>query len=265
MNFILIDGSYYVFYRYHAIRMWWSKAFSDAPEKVPEESIEFMNKFTDTFSNKLFEIEKKNKIISPIRIVAKDCPRKNIWRTKIYPEYKATRNKESRVGMFMKKAYADLFVNPFTHAVIHDPALEADDCIAITTKHILDTYPDCHIWIITSDTDYLQLANKNITIMDLKGRILTDSKKCTGDCKIDLLCKIIGGDTSDNIPSVFTRCGAKTAYKYATNDVLLQKKLSESKDARDAFTRNSLLIDFNNIPTEIVTSFKETCLKNKKF
>ena len=58
----------------------------------------------------------------------------------------------------MKKSF---FENAGVGAVLEHPSLEADDCIAITVKYILDKHdePDLKIHIITSDMDYLQLAS----------------------------------------------------------------------------------------------------------
>ena len=50
--------------------------------------------------------------------------------------------------------------------------LEADDCLAILTKNILQKYPLANITIITSDIDYLQLAKPNVNLYDFLDVIL---------------------------------------------------------------------------------------------
>ena len=92
--------------------------------------------------------------------------------------------------------------------------LEADDCIAITTREVLKKYPDAEIYIVTSDMDYLQLLSDNVHIYNLKYKLLTDSKTAFHDPKKNLFCKIVMGDKSDNIPGIFSKCGIKTAEKY---------------------------------------------------
>lgn len=261
MNFILIDGSYYVFYRYFALCLWWKKARNEDDPEDPVESPRFIQKFSDIFCNKLLALEKKLKIQNPIRLVAKDCPRKDIWRTAIYPTYKGTRKNTHNIKPFMKLAYTDLFTPPFVQATLLHPNLEADDCIAITAKHILEKYPDSHVWIIASDTDYLQLAQERVSILDLKGKFITENKKSTGDHRKDLLCKIIGGDSSDNIPGIFNRCGQVTTLKYANNIPLLEKTLMENPDAQKKYKQNEMLIDFNQIPLQHINSFKKHCLR----
>ena len=71
----------------------------------------------------------------------------------------------------------------------------------------------------------------------------------------DLFCKILTGDISDNIPSVFPKCGPKTAIKYFENRELLEKKLQESETYRTTYELNKKIIDFNNIPEELVEEF----------
>jgi hypothetical protein len=63
------------------------------------------------------------------------------------------------------------------------------------------------------------------------------------------------GDISDNITSVFPKCGPKTALKYYENKELFQTKLNSSPDFQKRYQLNSTLVDFNNIPQELVTEF----------
>ena len=46
--------------------------------------------------------------------------------------------------------------------------------------------------------------------------------------KNDLLIKILMGDTSDNIPSVFPKCGIKTAQKCIEDDNFFKKKMANN-------------------------------------
>ena len=61
--------------------------------------------------------------------------------------------------------------------------------------------------------DYLQLADDNIKIINLKYKDLQKSKNSTGDKECDLFCKIILGDKSDNIPGIFKKVWNKNSYK----------------------------------------------------
>lgn len=260
VNYILIDGSYFMFYRYYAIANWYklSKREPELDVENPINNTTFMDKFVSTFQTKMMEIPKRLKLENNVIIVGKDCHRKDIWRTKIYKDYKATRVYDDTFlgGPVFKSVWEnDLFIKGGADKVFSHPNLEADDCLALTTKHILELYPDANIYIITSDMDYLQLASKNVHLYNLKFKKLTESKSSFNDPKKDLFCKILTGDKSDNIPGVFKKCGIKTASKYWDNKEEWNKKLQD-ENIRATFERNRQIIDFNYIPKDLIKEFK---------
>ena len=161
MNFLLVDGSYYVFYRYYAMHQWWKNAHKDKVNEISIEDISkteiFVNAFKKAFVSKFREISKKLKLGKHVVMVGKDCHRKDIWRMKYYPSYKAQREYEDHFegAQFFKLAYDELYAAAGATTILEYPSLEADDCIAITVKHILNSYEDANIYVITSDTDYL--------------------------------------------------------------------------------------------------------------
>ena len=53
----------------------------------------------------------------------------------------------------------------------------------------------------------------------------------------------------------------KTAAKYYHDRDAFEKKLQSDPDARAIYELNKTLIDFNNIPQELVERFKKQCLK----
>ena len=259
-NFLLIDGSYYCFYRYFAIQQWFKLAKKDENIDNPVEHKLFIEKFRKTFVNKIGETIKKLKIDNPIIMVGKDCPRENIWRMKHFPDYKKNRVYDDSFmgGSFFKMAYNEkLFEKAGAKLRLFYPGLEADDCIAIVVKHILTKYHDANIWIIANDMDYLQLASDKVKIFNLKYKDISESKNCFKDSRKDLFCKIVAGDKSDCIPSVFKKCGIKTAEKYWNDKEKFQKKLDNDSNAAERFHLNKLLIDFENIPHDLVIGFKE--------
>jgi len=271
MKFILIDGSYFVFYRYYALKTWWShanKSYDGAAECGPNNK-EFMNKFRTVFIKSIQDLpktvgisKKEQKTDPPIIMVGKDCPRADIWRTKIHPTYKDGRTSDNDIGAAFSMVYKeDLYTKGGSKSILSDPSLEADDCIAITARHIVDTYPDAHVWIITSDMDYLQLSSDNIHLFTANGKSLTNKKDSWNDPKKDLFCKIVSGDKSDNITGVFARCGMKTAGKYYDDPELFTSKLKQTPGAEEKFKFNQTLIDFDNIPQEFVERFRKECLK----
>ncbi len=270
-TFIFIDGSYFCFYRYHSLLTWWRNAFPEEIEvlKDPYQNDDFVKKFKKTFVENVEKLAKGlkiNKSIDPIIIVGKDCKRENIWRNELFPNYKATRANGQEDGFmggpFFKMVYEEqLFIQGGAKSILKHPRLEADDCIAISVKHLLNTHPTCNIYIITSDKDYLQLAQERVHLYNLGFKDLTQQKSCMGSPECDLFCKILTGDISDNIPSVFPKCGPKTALKYFENRELLEKKLQESEVFRQQYELNRKIIDFNYIPEELVDEFMNTPFK----
>lgn len=264
-TFIFIDGSYFCFYRYHSLLTWWKNAYPEQSDVLldPYQNQQFVDKFKKTFVENVAKIPKSLKLDKndkPIIIVGRDCKRENIWRNELFPNYKGTRANGSEDGFmggpFFKMAYEEkLFIQGGARSILKHPKLEADDCIAISVKHLLKEYPACNIYIITSDKDYLQLAQERVHLYNLAFKDLTEQKSCTGDSNCDLFCKIVTGDVSDNIPSVFPKCGPKTALKYFENRDLFEKKLLESSAFQTQYELNRKIIDFNYIPEELVNEF----------
>ena len=253
MNYILIDMSYFIFYRFYALVNWWGFAKKEDPLDMDNilDNVEFVKKFEDVFMKKIKEIPKKLKLKEYVFLVAKDCPRKDIWRRGIFPDYKENRIYEDTcaVSKFFEKGYDILNREKFP--ILFHPQLEADDCIATITKHILEKYKQSKVYIIASDMDYLQLVTPSVNIITLKYKNLRESRNCTGDPQKDLFCKIVMGDNSDNIPGIFKRCGFKTAIKCYEDEGYFNKNLQKEEGSYEKYERNKILIDFRNIPKEM--------------
>lgn len=260
-NFIIIDGSYFCFFRYYAMLQWWKFSKPDNPLDNPFENTEFVSKFRKSFIEKVKDIQKHLKITNPIIIVGKDCPRQDIWRNKMLSTYKGTRNKDDIFlgGPFFKMAYDSLWKDAGIHTVVYYPSLEADDCIALTVERIVESVDDPHIWIIASDMDYLQLVSPIVSVYNLKYQNIALSKNATGNPLCDIFCKIVCGDKSDNIPGIFKKCGIKTAIKLFNNKEDFSKKLIQEK-SEEQYKKNTILIDFKMIPVELRTSFRRDVL-----
>lgn len=269
-TFIFVDGSYYCFYRYFALLQWWKNACPDEPLDDPYQNERFVEKFRKTFVDNLEQMPKKLKIhkdpVKPILIVGKDCKREHIWRNDIFKDYKANRANGPEDGFmggpFFKMVYEEeLFQKGGVKAILKHPRLEADDCIAISVKHLLDKYPLCKIFIITSDRDYLQLNAHNVDLFTLTYKNLADGKTATGNAEDDLKIKILMGDTSDNIPSVFPKCGLKTAQKCLEDEEFFKKKMNNNPAYYEQYRLNEQLVSFDKIPEIYVEEFMATLKK----
>ena len=262
-TFIFIDGSYFCFYRYHSLLTWWKNAYPEIVLDDPFLNEQFVAKFRKTFVDHVQNLRKNlgiPKDVKPTIIVGRDCKRENIWRNELFPNYKATRanGKEDGFmgGPFFKMVYQDnLFIEGGAKAILSHPTLEADDCIALSVKHVLQKHPSCEVYIITSDKDYLQLAEPRVHIYNLGFKKITDQKSSTGSAECDLFCKIVMGDISDNIPSVFPKCGPKTALKYYENKEEFQKRLESSNTFIAQYNINKKIVDFNEIPRLLTYEF----------
>ncbi len=157
-------------------------------------------------------------------------------------------------GPFFKLAYEELFPSIDGINIVYNKNLEADDCIAITSKCINEINKDANIYIIASDTDYLQLLKSNLYIYTLKYKQLKESKTYKDDPEKYLFCKILIGDKTDNIKGVFDKCGPKMAEKLWENEAALEEKL-KNDECRQIYNLNKRLISFSEIPNELIKDF----------
>lgn len=268
-TFILVDTSYWIFYRYFAIMQWWKHTNPDIELfEDPYDTPEFLEKFIKTFVESLEGFKKKQKLHkqrskpeTPCTIIAaRDCPRKEIWRNKLYNSYKETRDKDDSFmgGPFFKHVYQDnnkLLYDAGINHVLKFPNLEADDIVSITKKYLRNKYQDSIIYIIANDHDYLQLLDENTEIINFQNKNLRENKKVFPEANKNLFYKIVLGDKSDNIMPVFKKCGPKTCEKYYENKELFLEALAKDKEAKDKFELNKKIIDFNEIPEELVNEF----------
>ena len=251
---ICIDMSYFIFYRYYALTAWWKLAKPDDILGNPIDNPEFVEKFKKTFIDKINEIPKRLKIKNYTIIAGKDCPRLDIWRHSLYDKYKENRVYDDTFlgGPFFKLSYQIL--SELNIKVLYHPHLEGDDCVAITVKRLLASSDEMNVVIVANDMDYLQLAGPRVKLLNLKYKLLTDSKKWSGDPQKDLFCKIVMGDKSDDIAAIFKKCGPKTTLKYYDDKEAFEAQLKK-ENAYDVYERNKKLVDFNNIPDELISEF----------
>ena len=257
-HYLLIDGSYYVFYRYYALLQWWKNAKPDEPLNNPAENSLFIEKFKEVFIKKLKEIPKKLKLQThDLKIyVGKDCPRETIWRVNIFPDYKANRVYDETFmgGAFFKMVYAEnLFDKAGITKILKCKTLEADDCLALTAKRLMANDPQCQVTIIASDHDYLQLVCPQIQIYNLKFKNLLEGKDVFPEGKKNLFLKTIMGDKSDNIPSIFPKCGIKTALKCYEDPEYFKTKITP--EVLENYKKNDRLVNFNNISQDLQDTF----------
>ena len=259
MNFLIIDVSYFNFWRFFATKLWYTKAHED--EQIEQgydwtQNQVFMEKYKKMYFQTLKKYIKKFK---PHKIIlARDCKRQTIWRMNFYPEYKGTRDeiyekKQFMGGKVFKYTYSDiipeLLKDPLFQQIKLDNA-EADDIIYMCSQKIRKN-PDNIISIISSDHDLLQIIDSSFNIKLYQGNLKTYNNKAKGNADISNFLKAILGDSSDNIPKVFSGVGEKTAVKLYNNPNLLLDKFRKNKESFNRYIINRLLVDFKYIPLEI--------------
>lgn len=257
---VLVDLSYYVFYRYYATFNWFKTymKMDVSKDDILKQPI-FMEKYSKIFERTLCDIVKQSRVAWGNVILVKDCMREQIWRNQHFSAYKATR--EERLDTFNKDifwiTYSELIPKlkaQYGFQVVSHDSLEADDVIAILKHEIRQYNLSSIITIITNDNDYIQLADENTIVRNLQKKEIVSRVGC--DPKLYLKKKVIMGDKSDNIPCIMKKIGPKTAEKLAADDEALIKIFDKHPEARTQFELNSLLIDLKMIPNELKDSFK---------
>jgi 5'-3' exonuclease len=178
-------------------------------------------------------------------------------------------------------------------SVLRHERAEADDIIA----RFIHLHPNETHYIISSDTDYVQLISNNvhqyngisnqlITLdgyHDEKGRLIIDKKtkepKLLGDPQFHLFEKIMRGDAGDNVFSAYpgvrtkgskNKVGLIEAYAdrnkqgFNWNNMMLQRWADHEgveHRVREDYERNRLLIDLTAQPDEIKNLVDESIIK----
>ena len=197
---------------------------------------------------------------------------KNYWRSQVFPYYKKNRKQERETSKYdwdmvfsVLNKIRDEIRRFLPYYVIQVQGAEADDVIAtLTRRHCGGD----KILILSADKDFIQLQRySNVKQYDpIRNRWIENE-----DPIQYLQEHIIRGDRSDGIPNILTCDDAIVNNK-------AQKKMSKEKISALAsmqpedFTnyirlrnwkRNSELIDFTKIPTNIVDNIIMTYNKTK--
>lgn len=262
---VIVDCSYFVFYRLFASQKWWG--FANKGNTPRLDNPEFCDAFKKHMAADVGKIMKKRglvkgrgkqKTMAPENLIfSKDCKREDIWRMDIYPNYKGSRQVNTSfdptafpicMGELKNIGQSQGFFN-----IIYHPRLEADDVAALLFKQIRSISPTHPVVFITGDFDYLQLKDDNTFIYGLPDKNLWEAGVKKGI--EDLERKIILGDTSDNIPPIITRKKQINDYMALSseNKVAYLSTLGESYI--DAYNLNKTLMCWSCIPHSLVESF----------
>ena len=222
------------------------------------------------------------------------CLEGRSWRKDHYEPYKKNRVVDALSQTEAEKEENEMFWDTYEKfttflkektnvSVLRHERAEADDMIA----RFVHLHPNDTHYIISSDTDYIQLISDNvhqyngitnqfITLEgyhDEKGRLVVDKKtkepKLLGDPQWHLFMKCMRGDSSDNVFSAYpgvrekgskNKVGLTEAYAdrhkmgFNWNNMMLQRWVDHNEvehRVKDDYERNRVLIDLTAQPQEI--------------
>lgn len=217
------------------------------------------------------------------------CDGRKYWRRDIFSHYKAGRKKMRDASDLnwtlifdTLSEMRDDISKHFPWRVIHVERAEADDIIAVMTEWVqtnqlvvegLMEEPQ-KVLILSSDKDFKQLqlapfSSGNVRQWaPMQKKFITASKKEILDFTIE---HIVKGDAGDGIPNILSKddvfvigerqkpVSAKRLAEFIENGIDACKNDEEKRN----WHRNTKLIAFDNIPTDVRESIVESYISNK--
>jgi 5'-3' exonuclease len=267
MTLILIDTSYTSFYRFFATLRWLS--LNDPAlykDKKADASYDwstnkvFMEKYEKMYLKSIVDLVGKKKFDESKVIFCMDTPKETVWRNELMKNYKG-----DRCDLSVKTNFKPTFNETYSKIIpklikeypniskIRLDKLEADDIIAVICKYYEKKYPDETIYLVSGDKDFLQLGRENLMFINYKSKkpfTLTNDQ-----AKEELKLKILNGDCSDNILTIFPKdrklLPLKRRKELIEDESKLMEYLNENPEIREKYETNCKMIDFNYIPKEL--------------
>jgi len=212
---ILIDTSYWLYYRFFALRNWYTRRYPENIVNNPNFNIEhnwledtiFITKYKKMFFEHIKKICRlfRTKLYNVVFCI--DCPHKYIWRCDHTDDYKGTRPESHRKNQFnsfnlfsnIKQTLLPILQTKYNMKILKCDSCEADDIIGNFAVYLANK--NCNnVYILANDNDYLQICNNtNIKLINGLGKIISNSEHKLYLGEKYLISKILSGDISDNI------------------------------------------------------------------
>ncbi len=169
------------------------------------------------------------------------------FRYDLFPDYKANRKiiktgaqQEHRDKFYQHK---DLIISLLKHLPITLAQADNYECDDVVST-LVDNMKDEEVTVVSNDSDFIQLLQKDYTNLNLYSYNKKDYIKAPDYHYLGWKC--LAGDKSDNIPGVM---GDKTAQKTVKDPVKLQKFL-DVEENRAQFSINRQLIELRDVPVD---------------
>lgn len=241
---VLLDWSYFVFWRFFATYGWFARAAAEATGTDGlHENPSFVAAFKKQSYDALQKFRTKYGAPQGNLVALLDAPRPTLWRTAVLPTYKANRDaKRPPQGTGMNPAFfaiSEAWLAEQGIAAVRVEGLEADDLASLFAARIAPVAPD--LVLVSNDNDWGQLGAPGVRVRSVDDQ---DIAARSGNLEAKIFC----GDPGDNIPPVCARCGPKTAEKLAANADAAAAYMAKHPEAEAGLARNRLLIDLTRIP-----------------
>ena len=266
---ILIDTSYTSFYRFFATLRWYSFSHQEEYSKVKSDNTYdwvdnkiFMEKYEKMYLDSIIKLVKKKTFDNSDIIFCMDSPKDKLWRTELQCTYKS-----DRVDLSLKNNFKQVFSYTYNTIIpnfiksnsniykLRVEQIEADDIIAIISMYLAEKDPNKTVYLISGDTDFLQLGRKNLIFINYK--IKKQFTLTEEEAKNALREKIILGDTSDCIKSIFPKGKRIKKKEILESDEKLNEYLNVNPDAKNIFDSNKQMIDFKYIPKKYINKVEQ--------
>lgn len=262
-NIILIDASYTSFHRFYATLRWFSFSNKDEYKKHKEDKDYdwttnkiFIEKYEKMYLESIIKLIKKKVYKDSILIFCQDSPQQSIWRHEFVKCYKGKRvdhSEKINIKSVFKYTYDVIIPTLAKEKHIFKlmvPKMEGDDVIAVISKYVRKKLPEKKVYIISGDKDFYQLGYPNLYFADYKKKEMLNFTR--QEAKQKLLEKIVDGDCSDNIPSIFKDIKIskqeKDKLKNNKKELILFLNKKENKKIKKNYKLNRKAINFKYIP-----------------
>ena len=205
------------------------------------------------------------------------CDGRKYWRKEFFEHYKASRKKNrdaSDLDWHMifdtLGKIRDEMIEHFPYKILNIEQCEADDVIAVLTKHTQDFGMNENVMIVSSDKDFKQLQK----YPNVKQFSPIQKKQITAkgnEIHTNLIEHIVKGDSGDGVPNILSKddcfvtgdrqtpVSAKRLQEFFDNGFIACRNDEERRN----WQRNATLVDFEFIPENIQKTIMDAYLNIK--